>query len=383
MKITVLKKLDPTLLGERVIDRYTGDGSVGESSDGMMRGTSLSFKGEIYGTIENETQNADGTYTYDYSSKDRNQYGEEYIRNPNEDKYHLNLMIEELLFKYGIHNFSTDLQEKTNSIKDYYASIDASTSYLKGQELHLSYKWKIYSKDNKEYTKTDNISTYYEQIKTESMDDMNVQLNAKFSKNNYISYLLGEKINKNYKIRLGLDEIGEDEIVKDFLSKISLDEPEIQNIDQALESKMITLEDIEEVLNSSKNIDAKEIPNNILKQIFDKDPELVHKFSERTIPNELLRKYNSNFDITQVNPADLISSDLNNVLQNIIQEGWIHGFSMGPSEQELKQGYLEYLQRFYDNPEALRKIIPVINTARDYFFIANAKEFINHFLMCR
>ena len=35
--------------------------------------------------------------------------------------------------------------------------------------------------------------------------------------------------------------------------------------------------------------------------------------------NHILRKYNPNFDIKEIIPTDLISSDLDNVLKNVIQ----------------------------------------------------------------
>ena len=69
MKITTLKKLDPSLLGERKLREYSYDESTGESNDGMRREYTYTIHCKIFGTIENETRNQDGTYTYDYSSR--------------------------------------------------------------------------------------------------------------------------------------------------------------------------------------------------------------------------------------------------------------------------------------------------------------------------
>lgn len=79
MKFTTSKKIDSSLLGERVIREYSYTDSTGESNDGMRRGYSYTVRCKVFGTIENETRNEDGTYTYDYSSrvmKDHDQYGD-------------------------------------------------------------------------------------------------------------------------------------------------------------------------------------------------------------------------------------------------------------------------------------------------------------------
>ena len=47
------------------------------------------------------------------------------------------------------------------------------------------------------------------------------------------------------------------------------------------------------------------------------------------------------------------------------------------SEKKLEQDYLEYLQSFYDNPNALRKIIKAMNTTDNTFFRSNANDFIS------
>lgn len=373
MKFTTSKKLDSTLLGKRVIKEYSYNAYEPESDDGMRKGYNYIVHCKVYGTIENETRNPDGTYTYDYSSrvmKDYDQCGDGY-RKPNESKYDLSGMVQELLFIYNIHEFSTELQEEPNNIKDYYVDIDASASYQKGKEPYFSYRWSEYSKDNKNYTES------YSTVRSESMDDMNEQLNGVFSKDDYILYLMGKEVKKTYKMKLGLDEIGEDETVKDFLGRMKLESPKYSTFESILEENVISMEDIKNLILRYKNLSAKGIPDDILKTLFRENQELISHFSERKIPIDILRKYSPNFDITKVSPNDLIPSDLDNVLQNVIQSHCILGIVDGPSEEELKQGYWKYLQSFYDNPDALRKIIPVINTSKEYFFTSQSKDFIS------
>ena len=390
MKITTSKKIDSSLLGERVIREYSYTDSTGESNDGMRRGYSYTVHCKVFGTIENETRNLDGTYTYDYSSRVTNDDYGGGARKPSESKYDLKEMVQELLFTYNIHEFSTDLQEEPNSIKDYYASIKATSTYQKENEPSISYSWSIGNKDSKEYIEQGNSQAYVnlgdswssywtieQKIKSESVEDVNKKINAAFSKDDYILYLMGDKVKKAYQIIFGLDEIGEDEPVRDFLGKMKLESPEYPTFERALKENVISMEDIKNLILKYKNLSAKEIPIDILAQIFSEDQELISRFSEREMPIDILRKFSSNFDITKVSPSDLIPSDLDNVLQNVIQSHCILGIYNGPSEKELKQGYWEYLQSFYDNPDALRKIIPVINTSREYFFTSQAKDFIS------
>ena len=378
MKITTAKKLNPSLLGERVLREYSYTDSTGESNDGMRRGYTYTVHCKVWGTIENETRNPDGSYTYDYSSRVTNDDYGGGPRKPSESKYDLKEMVQELLFTYNIHEFSTDLQEEPNNIKDYYADIDASASYQKEKEPYFSYRWSEHSNDSKNYTEPDNtLWSSYTRIRSESMDDMNEQLNGVFSKDDYILYLMGEKVEKTYKMKFGLDEIGEDETVRDFLGRMKLESPKYPTFESALKENAISMEDIKNLILKCKNLSAKEIPVDILEQIFSEDPELISCFSEREMPIDILRKYSPSFDITKVSPSDLMPSDLDNVLQNVIQSHCILGIYNGPSEKELKQGYWEYLQSFYDNPDALRKIIPVINTSREYFFTSQAKDFIS------
>lgn len=390
MKITTAKKLDPSLLGERVLREYSYTDSIGESNDGMRRGYTYTVHCKVFGTIENETRNQDGTYTYDYSSRVANDDYGGGPRKPNESKYDLKEMVQELLFTYNIHEFSTDIQEEPNNIKDYYANIKAISTYQKESEPSISYSWSIGSKDSKGYIEEDNSNTqentgdvgpYYwitqEKIKSESVEDVNRKLNESFSKDDCILYLMGIKVRKAYKIKFGLDNIGEDETIEDFLRRMQLEKPRYQTFESALKENAISMEDIKNLILKQKNLSAKEIPVDILEQLFSENQELMSHFSEREMPIGILRKYSPNFDITKIIPSDLMPSDLDNVLQNVIKSHNIFGIYNGPSEKELKQGYWEYLQSFYDNPDALRKIIQVINTSRNYFFVSNAKDFIS------
>ena len=390
MKIITSKKLDPSLLGERILREYSYRDFTGESNDGMRRGYSYTVNYKVFGTIDNETRNQDGTYNYEYSSRVANDNYGGGLRKPSESEYDLKEMVQELLFTYNIHEFSTDLQEEPNSIKDYYASIKATSTYQKENEPSISYSWSIGSKDSKEYIEQDNTQTsvnlgdfrssYWtieQKIKSESVEDVNKKLNAAFSKDDYILYLMGNKVKKAYQIKFGFDDIGEDETVRDFLDRMKLESPKFPTFESALKENAISMEDIKNLILKYKNLSAEEIPDDILEQLFSEDQELISCFNERKMPIDILRKYSPNFDITKVSPSDLIPSDLDNVLQNIIQSHCILGIYKGPSEKELKQGYWEYLQSFYDNPDALRKIIPVINTSREYFFTSQAKDFIS------
>lgn len=378
MKITTSKKLDSSLLGERILREYSYRDSTGESDDGMRRGYTYTVHCKVWGTIENETRNPDGTYTYDYSSRVTNDDYGGGPRKPSESEYDLKEMVQELLFTYNIHEFSTDLQEEPNNIKDYYAEITASASYQKEKEPYFSYRWSEHSKDSKGYTEPDNtLWSSYARIRSESLDDMNQQLNGAFSKDDYILYLMGEKVEKTYNMKLGLDKIGEDETVRDFLGRMKLESPKFPTFERALKENIISMEDIKNLILKYQDLNAKEFPVDILEKLFSEDQELISHFWEGEMPIDILRKYSPNFDITKVSPSDLIPSDLDNVLQNVIQSHYILGIYNGPSGEELKQGYWEYLQSFYDNPDALRKIIPVINTSREYFFTSQAKDIIS------
>lgn len=380
MKFTTSKKIDDSLIGERLLREYSYTDSTGESNDGMRRGFSYCVNCKLYGIVENEIRNEDGTYTYDYSSrviKDQDQYGDGF-KKPDISEYDLKEMVKELMFQYNINEFSTDLQEKPNSIKDYYVKINARSNYIKDKETQFSYNSSISSKDNEDYTKPDNyVWTSYERIRTESMDDLNKQINSSFSKDDYILYLMGHNIEKDYDIILGLDEIKEDETVNSFLDSISVETPSISNLESALKENLISIEDVKNTILKYKNLNGMEISHSILEQLFENDKELISHFTQQKLPLDILRKYNPEFDIKKIMPNDLLPSDLDKVLQNVIQKSSILGTYPGPSEDELKNGYLEYLKGFLNDKEALKKIIPVINTAHECFFVMKSKEFVD------
>ena len=374
MKITTSKQINPYLLGKRLIGEYTYSDYEPESNDGMRRGGTHTVHCDVYGTLENEIKNDDGTYSYEYTSQvTENNYSKE-PRKPDISEHDLKEMVYELIFFYNIHDFSTDLQEKPFSIKDYYADIKSTTTYEKGKEPTYTYKYSIKSKDGEEYTQVDD--TDDDLIKSESIDEVIEEINCDFDEEDFILYLLGEELEFEDNIMLGLDEIGNDETVEAFLKRITI-EPVNSSIEKALADGKITMEDLKRVIRDYESLSAEKISPQILEQLFSEDPELITSFDEQRMPIDILRKYIPGFDITKVSPNDLIPSDLDNVLQKIIQSHLILGIYNGPSEKELKQGYWEYLQSFYDDPDALRKIIPVINTSRDYFFRSQAQNFIS------
>lgn len=387
MKITTTKKLDSYLLGRRVLKEYSYTDTASGSNDGMRGGYTYTVHAKNLGKMENETRNPDGTYTYDYSSIVSKGVYNDIERSP---EYSLKEMIQELLVEYNIHEFSTDIQEEPNNIKDYYAIIKATSTYQKESEPSISYSWSIGSKDSKGYIEEDNSYTVVniggfgssdfipeQKIKSESVEDVNKKLNGSFSKEDYILYLMGSKVIKAYKIRFGLDDIGEDETIEDFLKKIQLETPKYQTFESALKENAISMEDIKNLILKHKNLSAKEMPVDVLEQLFNEDQELISHFNEREMPISILRKYCPNFDITKVNPSDLIPSDLDSVLKKVVQNFFMFSLFNTQSEKKLKQDYLEYLQSFYDNPNALRKIIKAMNTTNNTFFRSNANDFIS------
>lgn len=388
MKITMSKKLDPSLLGERLLREYSYTDSTGESNDEMRRGLTYKVHCKVFGTIENETRNQDGTYTYDYSSRIANDSNGGGSRKPSKSEYDIKEMVQELLFTYNIHEFSTDLQEEPNNIKDYYASIKAISTYQKENEPSISYTWSIGNKNSKEYIEQDNSqanvnigdswSSYWiieQKIKSESVEDVNKKLNAAFSKDDYILYLMGDKVKKAYQIKFGFDDIGEDETVRDFLGRMQLEPPKYPTFESALKENVISMEDIKKVILSSKNLSAKEIPSDILEQLFSEDQELISHFDEKGMPIEIVRKYSSNFDIAKVSINDLISSDLDKVLVGVINNYRLSDYY--PEQHQLILQYMEYLKSFQDNPEALMKIIPILSTTENYSFRSKSADFIS------
>lgn len=390
MKIITNKQLSKELLGTRE-HRFSYTVHERESPDGMLSGYSYTVQGISYKTLENEQQNEDGTYSYDYTVKTK-LYDMTSILIGENSEYDRKSLAEDLIFEYNIHEFRTDLQEEPFSIKDYYLDIDAVSKHEKGSEPSIIrnrcsriHKDRQYS----EYTNQEVRGSYNDfevgwikifNIKAESIEELNKQLDSTFSKNDYILYLIGDKAKKNFRIKLGFDEIGEDETIDGFLSKISLAQPKTQNIQEALENEEITIDDIEKFISEHQNINATEIPSEILEEIFQRNPKLIQNFTEKNISSELLRKYNPNFDISKISPSQLLSTDLDAVLEQIKTKSiyGIYGIYSSSAEKERKEEYLKYLEQFYDNPNALRKIISAINTTPDYFFLKNAQDYINN-----
>lgn len=359
MKITTSKRLEPSLLGERVLKEYSYSNSVGESNDGMRRGYSYKVRCKAFGTLENEIRNEDGTYTYDYLSRVENDNNGGGQRNPSESEYDLKEMVQELLFTYNIHEFSTELQEKPNNIKDYFANIDAKALYQKEKEPYFSYSWLNHNKDSKGYNEPDNISwTSYERIKSESMDDINKQLNSTFSKDNYISYLMGDEVEKTYEIKIGLDEIGEDETVREYLRRMNFQAPKYLTFEEAMQNGEITEDDIEQfIINHSREVNGKTLPHGTLENIFKRNPDLIKNFTQSNLPVDLLKKYYPDFDIMQISPSELNLGDLDAVLKGF-GNTYISIFG------NIRQQYISYLTQFYDNSEKIREILYSIDSSK-------------------
>ncbi|MBQ2938431.1 MAG: hypothetical protein IJE05_06120 [Clostridia bacterium] len=376
MKIITKTPINKELIGERQIGSYSYKESTGESNDGMRRGLTYTVICKKYGNLEMEQKNSDGTYTYNYTSYIKSSENTTKIRKPEESNDDLRKMTEELIFEYNIHNFVIEEQEKEINIQDYYVAVRAESTYKKDEEPYLIYTYGTYSKEDKDYTETDDhiIWCSCERIKTESIEDLNSQIKGAFSKNNYILYLLDEDVKKIYHIKLGLDEIEENETVKEFLEKMAFEKPQSKNIEEAMNTGEINIDDIENFISSYENINGSNMPSNILEQIFEKKPELATNFIQSTLDTEIQRRYYPNFDIMKIKPDKLYDSDLDQVLE---------GFKRKYLDKEKINEYLKYLEQFYNNPEPLKKILQNLNTeksndlGRSVFPIREAKSFAN------
>jgi len=244
MKITVNKKIDPYLLKPHIIKEYEYLIDVGGSEDGYRRGHASTVYCEVIGIIENEVQNPDGTYTYDYSIREKERGYRplsEIMKLPKApDDY--KEMIDGLLFEYDIHEFKTDLQEEPISIKDYYISLFTTGRYKKGEEPTWGYQWETNTKNSEEYTgeNTDNLekSSWIQEFKTDSLDELNEQLKNTLNQEDYSLYLLGVKAEKKYSIILGLDDIKEDEGIRDFMRRIQYPKPKYSTLEEALKRQL-------------------------------------------------------------------------------------------------------------------------------------------------
>lgn len=331
MKITTDKKIDTSFLGERLIREYSYEDSTGESNDGMRRGYSYTVNCKVYGNISNETINEDGTYSYDYISrieKDHDQYGTG-ERNPELSSQDLSEMTSELLFRYNIHEFSTNLETEPHNIKDYVVRMHVTTVFNVGKEGYIEYSWITI---HKEKILKNPAELSKNEIIPDSRKSVQAKLDDSFTKEDYIWYLICGKLDKEYQIYLGLNDIGENETVSDFLNGLSVKTPEYSTFDQVLEEGIITPEDIKNTVKKYNNVDAKNIPFHILNELFDEDNSLITHFNEYSLPIELRRRYNSDFDINKVFPKDLLSSDLDMVLDRIIKNRYIFGLRLEQGE---------------------------------------------------
>ena len=382
MKFTTKQKIDPALFNERKIKEYSYINSTPGSDDGMRRGYSYTVHCKVYAEITNETQNEDGTYSYDYISRveqdaDKNDEG---YRKPEESKADLENIIYELMFIYNIHEFTTELQDKPNSIKDYYAELSATAFYKKGKDPNLIYntdKIEFHKKEDKRYKEFDNNSLLADNgwIKSSSAEELNKKVNEELSTQKYFSYLRGDEVKRTYGILLDLDEMEENQDIKKFLQKVKIQNPLISDLELALEKGLITIEDIKNIIRESKYYSATGISTKVFEQIFSEEPELIHNFSGENMPIDILRKYNPEYDVTKIKVEDLMPIDLDNVLKRIINSSWLSSYY----EEDRKKisEYMQYLATFRDNPEALKKIIYALSTTPNTSFRDESIEFIN------
>ena len=106
MKIITKKSINQELLGEREINTYSYNDETGESNDGMRSSLAYTVHCKVYGILENEQKNSDGTYSYDYNSRITTSENQTRMKEPQKSEDEFNQMIEELIFKYNIHDFS-------------------------------------------------------------------------------------------------------------------------------------------------------------------------------------------------------------------------------------------------------------------------------------
>lgn len=391
MKIIVKEPINKELLGERFLERYKYKDNTGPSNDGMRGGVSFTVYGKTFGNIKNEEENKDGTYTYEYISKDiEDGGGSEKEKNP-ENQRDLDRMIDELLFIYNVHEFSTDMQETIYSIKDYYISLeDVEVKYNKDEDVGMKYSYYKSKKDERYNQKkdgntsqtmwaSDRKSHLVKTVISDNLNDVEEKINKDFSKIDYIKYCLGEDVIKCYDIRIGLDNMKDGESINNFLNRIPINKPRVFLIDEAIKEGKITYNDLREYFSGLTDINASCIPAEILDKLFEENKELINNCNEEHMDINILRKYKKDYNVENINPKDLNEQDLDNVLSKIIQSKYILGEQNGQTGKERENAYYEYLRKFIDigNKELLKKIIPVMNTSNIYFFKQKAVEYIN------
>lgn len=324
----------------------------------MRRGFSYKVYVKEYGNIKDEVKNADGSYTYEYLAK-KSYDGEDRILEPGKREYDLEEVVRQLMFKYGINEFFTEFQNEVNSIKDYYALIEAKSQYQKDSEANLSYSWSVKKKD-KYYDDPNRgiIWSLRKKFKAESIREANDDLDSLFLTDDYIEYLIGKDVEKKCEICLGLDDIGDDQSVRDFLGEMSLTNPKYKTFEDAIKNAKITIDNIKEYAKSSKEkVNGSNIPHDILEKLFKENENISELFVADSLPIDLLRKYNPNFNIMSIDVSKLKPEDLDLVLDGFRRYYFVYS--------DKKKEYIGYLKQFCNDPEKLKKIFAAMNSSRE------------------
>lgn len=351
MKITVKERLNEELLGTRQISSYKQE-MLDDTASFYGRDKTSVVQFNVYGVMENEIQNDDGTYTYDYSSFERG-----YIPVDVERKPEIKQTIKELMYSYGIKNFIIDDQEEVD-ISDYYAAINIKATYLKksGEARINGRDYKIVDDDYRFETKSSNEIENVSEIEANSIEELNEKLEHSFSEYENIQYLKRGVLSKEYHIKLALDQIAENLPLQEYIYGWKLRKPKFNSFEEAIEAGEINDKHIEEYIMRSKGkgpwIEAGNLPTNLLEKVFERRPELCDYFKKESLPAALVRKYSSNFDVMRVNPNELQHSDLTAVL---------HGISHVFGHEYKEIDYLKYFEGFYDETESLKEILVAIN----------------------
>lgn len=352
MKITVKERLDKELLGTREISSYT-QGMLDDTASFYGRDRTIDERFYIYGVMENEIQNEDGTYTYDYSSFQRGYIPVDVERNPE-----IKETIKELIYSYGMKNFIIDGQEEVD-IGDYYATINIKATYIKKRResrnegsyyriVDGDYKFKTQSRDDLK-----NVS----EIEANNIEELNEKLEMSFSEYENIQYLKDGVLSKEYRIKLALSQIEENVPLQEYIHGWKLKNPKFNSFEEAIESGEINDKHIEEYIikNQGKRpwIEVGNLPSSLLEKVFERSPQLCDSFETESLPAKLVRKYSSKFDVMKINPNELQHDDLTAVL---------HGISDVFGHKYRECDYLKYFESFYDKPDDLRKILVTINS---------------------
>lgn len=350
MKFTTKKRLDESLIGKKVLKKNLIVDGGGESADGMRFTSSTAASYIDYGNIENEVKNPDGTYTYDYTSVTEKEYPSNRFDHDSSE------MIKELLFDYNIQVFSTDLKESQHNKKDYYAKINIS--FEKNGLAKLEHETNHVGKTNKNYLEKS------DEVDTVSMEELKDYFT---SKNNYITYLAKGCFDRKV-FNLGFDEIYENETVEDFLERVatSLAIP-TKNIQEAIDKEEVTPDEVKQWIRDYDvgwwRLNARNFPKDIVEDMLKESTVFEKKFSD--IYPDLMRKYTDDFDILEVETDELLLTDLDKILEKWNKELLFNNVY----DYDKYREYIKYFERFYNDSETLKKIIPyVMNTQIPYDF---------------